>query len=191
MPPTVPNLTQRLYIHYTSGGRPHQMMLRPTGVQTEPTLLAMAQDAANVMSSYMLDVDSFTRAEYCGVASNVRFPLGLTPVVGVRTLAGNVYADDPESVQYSITGKGHFNGTRWRIEWFSGYNWGGVAWPLTNRFNIATAPGVVIGFYNTITDWYAPSGLAGVPLVGAGTTTPIFNGWVNICHNGYWTRKQR
>jgi hypothetical protein len=191
MTPTPPNLTQRLYLHYTSSGRPHQLLFRPSGVQDAAQLLTMATDAATALSGYMLDVDTFTTAEYSGVGSNVRFPLGFTPIAGNRTLAGNIYGDDPESVQYSITGKGFANGIRWRHEYFTAYNWTGTAWPLTNRWNLATAPGEIVGYYNTVLDWYNVSGLSGVQLVTAGSTPPIPNGWVNVCHNGYWQRKQR
>jgi hypothetical protein len=191
MPVTSPSLTQRLFLHYTSGGLPHQICLRPATPQPPSVLLAMANDATNDLVNYMLDIDSVNSAEFCGVGSNVRFPLGFTAATGNVSLAGNQYADDPESVMWSLTGKGLAAGVKWSHRFFSAYNFGGVAWPLKNRWNIATAPTAVVNYWTAISDWWSTLGVGGVQLVTAGSQPPIIHTWVNISHNGFWTRKQR
>lgn len=191
MPPVSPSLTQRLFIHYTSALKNHQVEVRPSGVQTAATLAAMAASFAVLIADYMIDYDSFTSAEYCGVGSNVRFPLPFTAVAGSNSVAGNVYADDPESIQLSMTGKGIFAGVKWSHRLFTPFNFGGSAWPPKNRWDLPSAPLQVQNYWSRIQQMYDVTGLAGVQLVTAGSQPPIINNWVNICHNGYWTRIQR
>lgn len=191
MAPLPPNLTQRLFLHYTSVGRPHELCLRPTGVQDEATLETMAGDAATDLANFVFDTDSFFKAEYTGVGSNVRIPLVFTPVAGLASLAGNQYPIDPESVMISITGKGIPSGTRYANRFFTSYNYGGAGWPLKNRWQLATAPAGVLTFWNLFNVWHRGAGLAGVRLVSASSSPVIQNGYVNISLNAWWQRKQR
>lgn len=191
MPVTPPSLTQRLFLHYSSSGYNHQICFRPATPQPESVLLSVASLIASDLTYYMLDVDSVYAAEYCAVGSNVRFPLGFTSQAGHNTLAGNVYADDPESVMWSMTGKATSSGIKWSTRFFSAYNFGGTTWSLKNRWSIATAPALIVNFWTMIADYYSTAGIGGVQMVTAGSQPPIVNEWLNISHNGYWTRKQR
>lgn len=191
MPITPPDLTQRLIVTYTSVGIEHELLVRPPGVQSEPTLTAMANAIATELSPFMLNTDAFVKADYCAVSSSVRFPLVFAPVAGLQSPAGNVFGEDPESVQLSVTGKCLSSGIRWSSRWFSPYNFGSQPWPAKNRWQVATAPTGVQNFWTVYQTWYQGGGLAGLNLVGAGTQNVILNNYVNATHNGYWERKQR
>jgi hypothetical protein len=151
----------------------------------------MAADLATQLADYMIDYDSFTSAEYAQVSTNVRFPLAFTTVAGANSVAGNVYADDPESVQVSMTGKGTAAGVKWSMKFFTPFNWAGSVWATKNRWTLSTAPAQVLNFFDRVQTMYSPTGLSGVRLVCAGSQPVIINNWVNISHNGYWQRRQR
>lgn len=167
------------------------MELRPPGVQTATTLENMAAAAANELIPFMFNTDAFTRAEYTGVSSNVRVPLPFSSAAGLQSTAGNVFGEDPESVQLSITGKGVPSGTRWSSRFFTAYNYGSQPWPATNRWLYATAPTGVQNLFNVWAAWYTGGGLAGIQLVSASSSPVVLNFYVNICKNGWWQRKQR
>lgn len=184
LPPLPENNTACLFLHYTAVGIPHTIMLRLPGVgASTPSDYAVAY--ANILRQRMRSTDGFQSAEYREAEAIVTLPIAFTPVAGALDGAG-VWAQDPESTQLSLVGRGTVSGRKVRWEFFTG-----IAtdyWPPSNRYLPGQAAPVDtwrLNFSN------AAQGAGTMPLVTIGGDLVVIYGYVNIRQNGYWQTKQR
>lgn len=188
--PTSQTLTQRLFLEYTSQGIPHTLCFRFSPPAAPADLPGYAQTIAQLYAAYMLNTDSFFRASYASVGSNVQFPIAFSAQPGANTAAGNIFTEDPQSVMISMTGKDTAAGFRWSTRFFTAYNNGGIR-PDKNRYLGDAISGNLLGWYSGVIGLLAGTYL-GVPrVVGVNGASIIFNAYVNISNNGYVQRKQR
>lgn len=191
MAPRPPNLTQRLFLDYTSRGKKHTMEYRFNPPLDLTALTSVAGAIAYLYSTVMLNDDSFTAASYSGVGSGVRFAIPFGLLSGQQTLAGNVWPTDPESTMLSMTGKSTGSGARWRTEFFTAYNNGSGAWPATNRYSGGGISGNILTWFSDVERLLGGT-YPGVPRpVAIDSSFIVPNIYVNICQNAYWQRKQR
>ena len=190
MAPLPQNNTGRLFLDYTSAGIPHTLMFRYAGTENTVDLLAAADLLADHMAQAMINTDAVTGARYSQEGTNFSLPLnGFDTQVGVRTVAGNLWTEDPDSAFYSVTGRDGSDGREWKLLHFTPYNFGG-GWPGDNRFNAgenATADSIREGWQQLM------NGDGGMPFAGRSISGGfvVTNGWLNIAKNAYRQRKQR
>lgn len=192
MAPLDPNSTVRVYLDYTSAGKPHQAELRVSGLPTTATLTSIANSLKSVFTSYMFDADSVLGARYSPAFVDFSLPLSVTPAAGTLVTGfAAQWAEDKESAMLSWCGRGENTARRWRLSFFTPYAFAptSVNWPTNNRYN----PGdnsVVDTLRSSIISLLAAS-YSGSRIVNIAEDTVAMNAYTNISKNGYWQREQR
>lgn len=188
LPPVPENNTARIWIDYTSLGIRHSMMVRPAVALAISERASVAQAFATVISNRMLTSDSCFGARYSAPMTDFSVPIPFVPVNGVVTIAGNVWAQDPESVQLSITGRSHTTGRDVRYTLFSPVSTD--PYPAKNRY-LPGQSAVIDTFRENLVGLVEGGGMLDWPMVTVDGTFVTCNDYVNISGNGYWERKQR
>jgi len=179
LPPLSPDNTRRAYIRYTSGTRPHTLMLRiPAGVSAG-TLDDALNEVISYMTPLMAPADSVIRVDESAAGSNVTFPL--FPVALVGTAGGTVDTPENRSAFMSMTGKG----TDGRLLTHSFYSL------LMGNFTTVRQPiGVIAAPF---ADWYTSidANSYGLAFRTIGGAVPTYNAYLNMAKSAYWQREQR
>lgn len=181
------NNTFRLFIDYTSMGVPHSLLLRANGDVPWPDLQLWANNVRDVLITRMRVADSVTGARYSPLDAIYTLPLPTLPAAGL--IAGNVaWAQDPESVFLSITGRSNITGRRGRMGFFCPV--ATPVWPADNRYNYGENIDVDT-FHDNLVD--AATGLVGAITLGVAIDNgPLsFYSYTNISSHRYWQNKQR
>lgn len=189
MAPLPENATSRLFIGYTSQSIRHEMQFRYFGIQTTPNLVQAYTALAAGLAAAMLTPDAIIDARYQNANTNFSIPLVVNPVQGTKSVAGNIWAEDPESAQLSIIGRDNTTGRKAKWLFFTPYNFA-ATWPTDNRYQ----PGENSGVDALIAHFQAAAAGAGsmpFPLVSIGGGPLVVYDYANICKNGYWEKEQR
>lgn len=188
MAPLPQNNTARLWLDYTSRGIQHSAMVRFGPGANPSTAEVFAAQLADAMRQRMFIADSVLAARYSGPGTLFSFPIFFTPVVGVVTEAGNVWAQDPESTFLTIPGRSSFSGRDVRFCQFTAVVT--PTWPTDNRYEPGDAA-VVDTWRINITELLSTGGTESTPAVAIDNNIPTWYNYVNISQNAYWQRKQR
>lgn len=189
MAPLPDSNTGRLYLDYTSASVPHTLIVRFDGTQTAANLQSAAAIVANHMAQAMVNSDSVFAARASQEGQEFSLPVTFTSVPGVRTLAGNIWTEDPDSAFYCLTGRSNTQARRWKLLHFTIYNFGS-SWPVDNRYSAgenATVDAVRTGWAQIL------AGQASMPFpcVAIDAGPIVMNAYANIAKNAYRQRKQR
>jgi len=184
MAPLPSNGTNRLFLDYTSVNIEHTMLLRLADSVTDPE--AAATSYATLFAARMYPSDSFFRARFSLSGEDFSLPIPFTAVPGALPSGTPTWPQDPESTQLSFIMRGITSGRRARVEFFTSITT--TTWPGDNRYN----PGDAAPIDTLRANFEAAAESGGTyPLVTvAGDFTTVY-GYVNICQNSYWQRKQR
>lgn len=183
MAPLPDNNTMRVWIDYTSGGRPHSVMFRfagddPSGAAIQPRLTEIGAALQGVMD----DEDSITGWRFSLTGQNFSFPF-LGPVGGAGLLTGGVV--NPESQACFVGASGRSSGGR-RVH--------------CNIFTIAATGFTVYrqnrgslaanfaALYDVLTD---QPGIDGDPPIAIDGLPIVWNDYLNIGQNAYYQRASR
>jgi len=179
LPPLSPDNTRRAFIRYTSGTRPHTLMLRvPAGISAG-TLDDALNEVISTMTPLMAPGDSVIRVDDAAAGSNITFPL--FPVGLPGTAGGTVDTPENRSAFMSMTGKG----TDGRLTTASLYSL------LMGNFTTVRQPlGVIAAPF---VDWYnsIAANSYGVAWRTIGGSIPTHNAYLNMAKSAYWQREQR
>lgn len=188
MAPLPETNTARLLLDYTSMQREHTLMVRPARNLLGAEKQDMAQAFATVMKARMLNIDSVVQARYADAGDAFTVPIPFNPQAGLVSVAGNVWAQDPESANITIVARSHTSGRRVRYTLFTGVSTD--PWPTNNRYEPGDAA-VIDTFRLNFTTLVEGEGDVAVPLVAIdGNFVTVYN-YVNLSLNAYWQRKQR
>lgn len=188
LPPLPENATARVWIDYTSVGLAHSIMFRLGAGASATTASTKAQTLAALLALRMLDVDSFQSARWSDIGSSFSLPITFTTVVGSGGPLANAWAQDPESAQLSLVGRGGTTARKVRWEFFTGLKT--PAWPGNNRYNPGDTA-VIDTLRINFTSWVNTAASPGEQPVTIGGDIPTVYSYVNICSNAYTQRKQR
>lgn len=188
LPPLPDNNTARLWIDYTSLGRPHSALVRIFETAGAINAGAVANRVIPVIVTRMLQTDSVTGARFAEAGENFSVPLAITPTPGVVSGANVTWENDPESAFLTLPGRDSFQGRKTRFGLFSPVRT--VSWPGDNRYNPGDEP-VIDTFRINLTAALNNSTGPDDTVVTIGNNPVRWAGYVNISHNAYWQRKQR
>lgn len=188
LPALPPSSTTRYFIDYTSLGRLHTLVIRTNGLGTLAENSTFINGITGTMVTVMRESDSILAVRLAEQGSNVTFPFDFAPVNGLLSGAATIWDQDPESVFWSITGRGISTGRKVRYDMYTPVRNG--SYPDNNRYELGENT-FVDAFYDSFTG--ALLGFSGNPVqaVSIGGDVILPNRYVNIAHNAYWQRKQR
>lgn len=188
LPALPPSNTRRYFIDYTSLGRQHTMVVRTNGVGTIAENLAYINGVIGNMTTVMRESDSVLRVRIAEPGSDVTFPFSTNSFQGQLSGAATIWDQDPESVFWSITGRGISTGRKVRYDMYTPVRNG--SYPDNNRYEVGENT-FVDTFFNNFTAAIIAGPTPAVQGVTIGGDVLLFNNYVNIAHNAYWQRKQR
>lgn len=186
MAPLPDNNTSRVWLAYTSVGVHHELMFRLSTVSSNAEASTKAQSLAAVLATRMVGTDSTLGARFSPGGTNFSVPIAHTPTVG--TAGSGFWAQDPESVQLSLTGRSFSDGRDVTWQFFNARLT--TVWPADNRYN----PGdeaVIDTFRINFTNWVNAAATPLEQVVTISGTIPSVNAYVNIRANAYWQNAQR
>lgn len=188
LPALSPDATTRLYFDYTSLQKEHTLIVRINEGQLAVDVLNYAANIVDTLTTVMRANDAVLGVRISNQGSNVTFPLALDPSPGQLSGSATIWDQDPESVFWSLVGRGISTGRKVRYEIFTPIRNG--QWPENNRYE----PGentVVDTFRTAMTSALIVGTNSAVQANTIGGDVILINPYVNIAHNAYWQRKQR
>lgn len=188
LPPLPDNNSSRVWLDYTSLGRPHSMLVRLNEEASSADASLIANRLAPVLANRMLTSDSITGVRFSEAGSNISTPIAFTPVSGAVSGALVTWENDPESAYLTLPGRGGKLGRKARIGFFSPVRT--VTWPADNRFNPGDEPVIDTFRLNLVSALNTGSGVNDTA-VNISNAPVLWQGYINISHNAYWQRKQR
>lgn len=186
LPPLPDNNTARVWIKYTSVFVEHEIMFRLPSFSTPTDAVAFAAAASNVLKERMRDLDSFLSARYSAAGTIFSVPIAFTTVAGV--VSSGVWAQDPESVELSFTGRSFADGRHGAWYFFTAVPT--PSWPAKNRYLPGEAA-VIDSFRANVTDLIEHGDTPATQVVTIGGSIPTVNQYVNIRFNAEWQTSQR
>lgn len=175
MTPLPENNTDRLWVRYTSAGRPHELLFRFDTGTGASTAAASANVAILVLKTMIASNDAVTGARFSAGGSLVSFPVPVTTGAG----SGSAWTDaDTGANFYSATGRS----TDGRDVKYTVFTTLSNPDTLGYRYNSPT--GQWLDFLEVLDEMPTnPVTISGL--------IPIMNSYVNWGYNAYWQRKIR
>lgn len=186
LPPLPDNNTSRVWLSYTSVGVTHEMMFRLPDFAVASDAVAQANSLALVLKTHMASTDTTQGARFSPAHTNFSVPIAHTPQSGA--VAFSFWAQDPESVQLSYTGRSFSDGRSVAWQFFDGQTFG--AWPGDNRFNFGDSV-TADTLWTNFNAWVQAGVTPAQQIVTISGTIPTLNPYTNIRANGYWQNAQR
>lgn len=183
MAPLPQNNTHRVFVDYTSGGFVHTLAFRFPPSTVQATAVAKAHTICANLAFVVNANDDFFAARWQAQDATFSLPVSWANIDG--TDAGAAWAEDPESVELSVCGRTE-GGRGYRFMFFTIVKLSDP-WPGSNRYNYGddTDPDGIISVVQ------AAAADAVTPTCGIDNQPVVVYDYLNISHNGHWTRRQR
>lgn len=173
--PLPANNTDRAWLKYTSKTVEHELCFRLPSTATQAQFITTATAIANGLKAWMNTSDSFTGLRHQDSGSTVSFPLAWTSIAGTNAEA--IEAD--EGADFLALSGRSLAGYRCRVTFFTG-----IINPANGYREPPSTAGSTKALYDTIT------GLSPA-LVAIDGALVVWNAYINIGRNAYWTRQLR
>lgn len=186
MAPLPVNNTVRVWLAYTSVGVRHEMMFRLIDTAVAADAVFKANALAVVLATHMASTDNTEGARMSPAGSDFSVPIAHTPQAG--DVSFSFWAQDPESVQLSYSGRSFDDGRHVQYQFFDGQTFG--TWPADNRFNFGDSV-TADTLWTNFNDWIQDAPTAEQQVVTISGSIPTLNSYTNIRANAYWQTAQR
>lgn len=174
MAPLPDNLTGRLWIHYTSAGEGHELLIRTDPGVSASLAAGHGQAIANILKAGMSTSDAFDSARFSAAGSNLSFPVAWTVVVG--TVAGAV--DPDKGANFIALSARTTGGRRSKFTFFT---------PTATPDTLGYRQGMG-GYFADFRDYVEENA---AQIVGIDGEELTIYGYTNQGYNAYWQRQLR